>query len=60
MENRVSGPIRDKSPCMGCTREEKCPGCHDRCGVYQAWRQKIAAANEKRREYQRQPFSKIC
>lgn len=57
MENRVAGPIRDKSPCMDCPERE--PGCHDRCREYQAWRQKIVAANEKEGNTRSSPSAEL-
>ena len=59
MGGRITGTVRDKSPCFGCTREQKAPGCHDRCPEFKAWRQKVDAVNAAMQEYKKQPFSKI-
>ena len=53
MERRVIGPVREPSPCMGCTREMKAAGCHDRCKDFKLWRQNVETIKQKRREYDR-------
>ena len=53
---RISSPIRDQPPCMGCTREIKAPGCHGRCEDYKAWKKVLDAVKENRREYAKKPW----
>ena len=55
-ESRISAPVRDKSPCCGCT--EKFTACHDRCPKdlrgeygYKAFREQIAKVKGERRKY---------
>lgn len=42
---------REKPPCAGCCRDNKRPGCHDRCDDYNAWKQRLAELKKKRKEY---------
>lgn len=66
MATPIDSPIRDKSPCYGCT--EKFAACHDRCPKdkrgefgYKAWKDKVDSANKARKEYNFKAaiFSKI-
>ena len=46
MENSKMGSRRRDlmAPCKGC--QERNPGCHDRCGAYEKYRETVARKNE--------------
>lgn len=55
-ESRIAAPVRDKSPCCGCT--EKFLACHDRCPKdergqygYKVFRGRIQQVKDARRNY---------
>lgn len=45
------GIQRDPSPCLGCTRESKCPGCHDHCEDFHRWKDKCKEIKQAKKEY---------
>jgi Fe-S-cluster-containing dehydrogenase component len=47
--NRLSGVMRDISPCAGCA--ERHIACHDNCSQYKAWKAEAEKINEARRAY---------
>lgn len=53
--NKLTGPVRNVSPCKGCDRPDKKPGCHGNCEPYDKWRADVAETNRKRVEYAKQP-----
>lgn len=59
MHAGIDGPCREVSPCKGCTRNEKRPGCHDRCKDYKDWKAVIEQNRKAEQVYKAKPFSKI-
>ena len=59
MARCMSNPVREHPPCYGCTREEKRPGCHDRCKDYKAWKDLVQEVQGKRNAYLRRKMSRI-
>lgn len=53
--NKLTGPVRNVSPCKGCDRPDKKPGCHGNCEPYDKWRADVAETNRKRVEYRDAP-----
>ena len=51
-------PVRDKPPCMGCTRENKKPGCHDTCQEYHNWKAEIKRVKQAREDYINRTYHK--
>ena len=52
MEKISINGIRETSPCDGCTRPWKTPGCHDTCVDFKKWKRKRDQVNAARREYE--------
>lgn len=50
-----NNPIRETAPCHGCERDQKKPGCHDKCTYYASWKSALEAVNKKRKEYNSLP-----
>ena len=50
-EQRITGGIRDKSPCAYCPADKRHPACHDSCEEFKAWRAKLEAVKEAREKY---------
>lgn len=59
MHAGIDGPCRGVSPCKGCARKEKKPGCHDRCKDYKDWKTVIEQNRKAEQAYKAKPFSKI-
>lgn len=54
---RITGPVRDMSPCNGCKRPWKKPGCHDTCPDFAPWKQKGEDVRQAREEYLKSRYS---
>lgn len=64
-EKRLTGQIREVSPCTGCT--ERFIACHDRCPKdergefgYKAWKAEIKRVNKAREEYTKRNAKKYA
>ena len=53
--SKMNGPVRDISPCKGCERPDKKPGCHGNCEPYDEWRRMVEEINRKRAQYRDEP-----
>ena len=45
--------IRDPNPCHGCSRPQKCIGCHATCEDRKKWKDELDRVNAARKAYNR-------
>lgn len=53
MNNFVTRPIRDESPCKGCPDKHKRPACRKGCPKDEAWHKELERVNGNRRDHKR-------
>lgn len=57
MGERITGPARGVSPCAGCARPWKQPGCHDKCQDFKSWKEEAQKNKKAKEEYLKSRFS---